>query len=149
MCTLPRYPWRYKIFSVSASYPSFLAKSITDVDVSPLTSSGDTSKTQAQTFALPYSARRWLPANTSPVPPHSPSLANTTAYIRIIHSGAPNRTPGKDRVARILDVAGQYKDQSSKAMDSPTPESVLASKSLVPLLIKGVEKADPLKYVLP
>lgn len=103
---------------------------------------------------MPYNGRRWLPQGVLPIPPHSPSFGNTTAYIRITHSGPPLRASGSegstaslrlDRIKRIVDFATQFKEQSFKIMENPIPEGVLASKSLVPLLIRAVEKSDPQK----
>lgn len=109
---------------------------------------------QAQVVAMPYNARRWLPAGISPAPPHSPSLGVTTAYIRASHSGPPLRSiPSASekeraalreaRVKRILEFAERYKEQSSKIINNPTPRGVLASKILAPLLVRALGGSDP------
>jgi len=105
---------------------------------------------------MPYNARRWLPAGLPAVPPHSPSLGNTTAYIHVPHSGPPLRSYScaseKERLAlrearakRILEFAEKYKEESSKAINSPTPGSVLASKVLVPIMVGALQWSDPEK----
>ena len=117
---------------------------------------GDVGSEQAQVFAMPYDGRRWLPAGLPPAPPHSPPLANTTAYIRVHHSGPPlhlTSCASKEesaalrdaRVKRILEFAERYKERSSKVVNSPTPGGILATKMLAPLLVKTLEKSDPEK----
>ncbi|KAF8320780.1 hypothetical protein DL93DRAFT_2073494 [Clavulina sp. PMI_390] len=112
----------------------------------------------SQVFAMPYNGRRWLPAGLSPAPPHSPSLGNSNAYIKVPHSGhalrfVASKSSENDkelrlalqaaRVKRILEFGERYKENSLKILNSKTPDGVLASKTLVPLLVKAMEKSDP------
>ena len=137
--------------TVTCAYIAIVALAMQD-----LYGDDDELSEQAQVFAMPYSARRWLPAGLPAVPPHSPSLGNTTAYIHVPHSGPPLRsdscTSEKERLAlrearakRILEFAEKYKEESSKVINSPTPGSVLASKVLVPILVGALQWSDPEK----
>lgn len=114
---------------------------------------------QAQVFAMPYNARRWLAPGLTPIAPATPSLGNTNAYIRIPHASGPLRPSSvsdsdaeraklrEERVRRIVEFGDRYKEISLKAITGPTPDSVLASKTLSSLMVKAVEKSSPNSYV--
>lgn len=114
---------------------------------------------QAQVFAMPYNARRWLTPGLVPIAPATPSLGNTNAYIRIPHASGPLRPASagdsdadreklrEERVRRIVEFGDRYKEISLKAITGPTPDSVLASKTLSGLMVKAVEKSSPNQWV--
>lgn len=154
--------------TVTYAYIAILALALQDL-YGPTESTSGKKKEQFQVFAMPYNGRRWLPAGLSPVPPHSPSLGNTTAYIKIAHSGPALRSASSshshspssstedvkrdngegqlraERVRRILEFGARYKESSTTILNSPTPDGVLASRTLAPLLVRAMEGADPSK----